>query len=131
MIAVHVAPAPDVRHNDPVAVGVTDRGTAGAGRRRAEKKTGPRPRRWPQVLLIVLGVLAATGAWVFLVRAAIDFGQAARNGQGLAWAVCAAATLGAAVCLLLVFVLVARGWALLGLRSDYQPRRSSGRRASR
>jgi hypothetical protein len=28
-------------------------------------------------------------------------------------------------------VLVALGWALLGLRSDYQPRRSSGRRASR
>jgi heme A synthase len=114
-----------------VAVGVTDRGTASAGRRRADKKSEPGPRRWTHVLLIVLGVLAATGAWVFLVRAAIDFGQAARNGQGLAWAVCAAATLGAAVCLLLVFVLIARGWALLGLHSDYQPRRSSGRRASR
>lgn len=112
-------------------MGVTDRGTASAGRRRADKKSEQGPRRWPHVLLIVLGVLAATGAWVFLVRAAIDFGQAARNGQGFAWAVCAAATLGAAVCLLLVFVLVARGWALLGLRSDYQPRRSSGRRASR
>jgi len=91
----------------------------------------PGPRRWPQALLVVLGVVGAAGAWVFLVRAAIDFGQVARDGQAAAWAVCAAATLGAAVCLLLVFVLLARGWALLGLHSDYQPRRSSGRRASR
>lgn len=115
----------------PVAVGVTDRGTASAGRRRADRRAEPPPRRWSGALLVALGVLAAAGAWVFLVRAAIDFGQAGRNGQGLAWVVCAAATLGAAVCLLLVFVLVARGWALLGLRSDYQPRRSSGRRANR
>ena len=115
----------------PVAVGVTDRGTVSAGRRRADKKAEPGPRQWPHALLVAVGVVAAAAAWVFLVRAAIDFGQAARDGQGVAWAVCAAATLGAAVCLLLVFVLVARGWALLGLRSDYQPRRSSGRRASR
>jgi hypothetical protein len=68
---------------------------------------------------------------VFLVRAAILFGQAARDGRGAAWAVCAGATLGAALCLLLGFVLLARGWALLGLRSEYTPRRSSGGRRSR
>ena len=104
----------------------------GAGRRRAEKKAGPRPGRLPLIVLHLVGtVVAAAGAWVFLVRAAINFGQAARDGRGAAWAVCAGATLGAAVCLLLGFVLLARGWALLGLRSDYTPRRSSGRRASR
>ena len=121
----------DVGQNVPVAVGVTERGTVSAGRRRADIKTQPRPRHWPKVLLLVIGVLAAAGAWAFLVRAAIDFGQVARDGRPVAWAVCAAATVGAAVCLLLAFVLVARAWALLGLRSEYQPRRSSGRRASR
>ena len=64
---------------------------------------------------------------MYLVRAAIDFGQAGRDGQTTAWAVCGSATIGAAVCLLLVFVLVARIWAALGLNSEYQPRRSSGR----
>ena len=99
-----------------------------AGRRRAEKKAAPRPKRLPYVAVHLLGVVAATVAWVYLVRAAITFGQAARDGQGAAWAVCAGATLGAAACLLLVFVLLARGWALLGLRSEYTPRRSSGTR---
>ena len=121
----------DVSQNVPVAVGVTERGTVSAGRRRADTKTQSRPRHWPKLLLLGLGVLAAAGAWAFLVRAAIDFGQVARDGRPVAWAVCGAATMGAAVCLLLAFVLVARAWTLLGLRSDYQPRRSSGRRASR
>ena len=121
----------DVSQNVPVAVGVTERATVSAGRRRADTKTQSRPRHWPKVLLLGLGVLAAAGAWAFLVRAAIDFGQVARDGRPVAWAVCGAATVGAAVCLLLAFVLVARAWTLLGLRSDYQPRRSSGRRASR
>jgi hypothetical protein len=120
-----------VGQNDPVAVSVTDRGTVGAGRRRAETKAPSRPRGRPKVLLLVLGVLAAAGAWAFLVRAAIDFGQVARDGRPVAWAVCGAATVGAAVCLLLAFALVARACALLGLRSEYRPRRSSGRRASR
>jgi hypothetical protein len=120
-----------VGQNDPVAVSVTERGTVTAGRRRADTKVPSRPRGKPKVLLLVLGVLAAAGAWAFLVRAAIDFGQVARDGRPVAWAVCAAATVGAAVCLLLAFTLVARACALLGLRSEYQPRRSSGRRASR
>jgi hypothetical protein len=101
-----------------------------AGRRRAEKPE-PGPKRLPRALLLVLGVLLALLAWWYLVKAAITFGQAARDGQAAAWAVCAGATVGAAVCLLLVFVLVARGWELLGLHSDYQPRRSSGGRRAR
>ena len=115
----------------PVAVGAMQRGTVSAGRRRADKKAAPRSARLPYVVLLALGVVAAAAAWVFLVRAAIDFGQAARDGQSAAWAVCGAATVGAAVCLMLVFVLVARGWRMLGLRSEYQPRRSSGGKRSR
>ena len=113
-------------------MGVTERGTVVAGRRRAEKtRVEARPKRWGRALLLVVGVLAASGAWLFLVRASITFGQVARDGRGAAWAVCGAGTIGAAVCLLLVFVLLTRIWALLGLRSDYQPRRSSGGKRSK
>ena len=70
-------------------------------------------------------------ALVFLVRAAIDFGQLARDGNGAAWAFCAGATLGATLCLLLVFVLGARMWARLGLarvaRAERPPRLPGGR----
>lgn len=80
--------------------------------------------------MLGLGVLLSGVAWAFLVRAAIDFGRAARDGRGAAWAVCGAATLGATACLLLLFVLVARiGRALgVGQRERYEPRRSSGGR---
>lgn len=113
-------------------MGVTERGTVVAGRRRAEKtRVEARPRRWGHALLLVVGVLAASWAWLFLVRASITFGQVARDGRGAAWAVCGAGTIGAAVCLLLVFVLLTRTWTMLGLRSDYQPRRSSGGKRSK
>jgi hypothetical protein len=55
------------------------------------------------------GVLLGAVAWGLLVVAAISFGRAARNGEGtLGWAFTIAATIGAAACLLLVFVLVAQ-----------------------
>lgn len=82
-------------------------------------------------MALTLGILACGAAWVFLVRAAIDFGQVAREGETFAWGICAGATVGAALCLLLVFVLVARGWATLGLRSADRPRRSPGGRRAR
>jgi hypothetical protein len=66
---------------------------------------------------------------VFLVNAAIDFGRTARGGDGTAWLFTGAATLGAILCLLLLFVLGARLLTALGLVSEYKPRRSSGRRA--
>jgi hypothetical protein len=79
--------------------------------------------------LLVLGVLAGGTAWVYLVRAAIDFGQVARDGESLAWLFCGAATVGATVGLLLVFVLLARIWRGLGVRRE--PRVAGGRRAAR
>jgi len=67
-------------------------------------------------------------AWFFLVRAAIDFGRLARDGESLAWAFTIAATVGATACLLLMFILVTRLLMALGIVSEYRPRRSAGRR---
>ena len=75
-------------------------------------------------LLLLLAGLVAAGAWVFLVRAAIEFGHTARTGQHSAWWYAAAATVGAAACLLLVFSLCARALMRLGLIREYKPRRS-------
>ena len=108
-------------------VASSGRGAVSEGRRRAEKKRDP-GRRLP-LLLLVAGALASGVAWIFLVNAAIDFGRLARSGDQMAWIFTAAATLGATVCLLLLFVLGARVLASLGLVSEYKPRRSSGRRA--
>jgi hypothetical protein len=78
-----------------------------AGRRRAQKATATRPPA--RLALLVVGVVLAAAAWLFLVRAAIDFGTAARDDGGAAgWAMSVGAGLGATLCLLLVFVLLAR-----------------------
>ena len=108
-------------------VASSGRGAVSEGRRRAEKKRGP-GRRLP-LLLLVAGALASGVAWIFLVNAAIDFGRLARSGDQAAWIFTAAATIGATVCMLLLFVLGARVLVSLGLVSEYKPRRSSGRRA--
>ena len=107
----------------------TGRARMSEGRRRAEKVA--QPSQLPYRLGLLAGAVAAGVAWFFLVRAAIDFGQLARAGDSQAWAFTGAATVGATVCLLLMFVLVARTLVSVGLTSDYTPRRSSGRRASR
>ncbi len=101
------------------------------GRRRAERpqRSGLGPVRSLAVLLV--GVLGSGVAWFFLVRAAIDFGHAARRGQSLAWAFTGGATLGAIGCLLLMFVLASRT-VRVSRRRPVRPRRSSGgRRAAR
>ena len=85
-------------------VASSGRGAVSEGRRRAEKKRDP-GRRLP-LLLLVAGALASGVAWIFT----------------------AAATIGATVCMLLLFVLGARVLVSLGLVSEYKPRRSSGRR---
>lgn len=104
-----------------------ERRTVSEGKRRAEKAKGP--SRVPLVAGLLLGAVVGVVVWFYLVGAAIDFGRVARDGKTIAWVFTAAATVGAAVCLLLVFVLVARALVALGLISDYRPRRSSGRRA--
>jgi hypothetical protein len=84
--------------------------------------------RYP--LTLALGTLLAGAAWVFLVRAAIDFGRAARGGGGLpGWLLTVAAAVGATMCLLLVFALLARVWDVLGLKQPHPSRRAGARRA--
>lgn len=93
-----------------------------AGRRRAEKATSPAALRG--TLLRVLGVVLAAVAWLLLVIGAIDFGRAARDGQGAAgWVFTVAATAGAAACLLLVFVLVAQLGRTFRERAPHEPGR--------
>lgn len=66
------------------------------------------------VVYLTAAVLAAA-AWAYLVRLAIDLGRDARDDPtAIAWGVALLVTLGAAVCLLLVFVLLSRmrdAWA--------------------
>lgn len=100
---------------------------SGGKRRAQERPASPLPR----LGVLVAGILLSGLAWFFLVRAAIDFGNVARGGDSSAWLFLAGASAGAVVCLMLLFTLVARGLVLLGLISDYKPRRSAGRRAAR
>lgn len=109
-----------------VGFSATERRTVSEGRRRAVKRR--RPVRRPLLAGLVLGALVCGVAWFFLVRAAIDFGRLARDGESLAWAFTVAATIGATACLLLMFILLARVLMALGLVSEYRPRRAAGRR---
>lgn len=83
------------------------------GRRRAER-AGPGRQRVLRhvtgtVVASLVAILVATAAWVFLVRAAIDFGRSALDGHGPAgWVFTIVAGAGATLCLMLVFVLLAR-----------------------
>jgi hypothetical protein len=109
-----------------VGIGRTDGEPVTTGKRRAETR-----KKTPRALLAALavGALGSGVAWYFLVGAAIEFGRVARRGKPEAWLFTGAATLGAAVCLMLLFVLAARLLVAVGLVSDYRPRRSAGRRA--
>lgn len=77
---------------------------------------------------MVLGAALSATAWVYLVRAAIEFGRVARNGGPQAWLFTGAASLGATMCALLVLVLVARTLRALGLIRGDRPRRVAARR---
>ena len=88
-----------------------------------------------RVLPLLAGTFAAAAAWVFLVRAAIEFGQAAGNsGRGVSdwaisdWTITIGAGAGAALCLLLVLVLVARLRDALGVTRGDRPHGEHRRR---
>jgi hypothetical protein len=97
--------------------------TSGRGRRRAAR----RPRPWIRALLHGVSVIAAAAAWMLLVRAAIDFGQQARAGEQAGWLFLALASAGAVACLLMSLMLGTRTLLLLGVISDYTPKRARGR----
>lgn len=99
--------------------------------RRAHRHTAERTGSAPLVNLAThaLGVILTAFAWLFLVRAAIDFGGlAASERQPVAWVFTLGAALGAAVCLALMLALIGRGLRILGYISDYKPRRAGARR---
>ena len=77
-----------------------------------------------------------------LVKTAVDFGTAARGGESAAWGFLAIACLGAAACLFIGLILVARLLRALGITTGdtpappsdtpaAPPRQPGGRRASR
>jgi hypothetical protein len=78
----------------------------------------PLPRR--RLFTLALGVTLTLVAWGFLVWAAIDFGSRARDGEQLAWAFLALATIGATACLLVTLILVTK--VLATVRGEAEPR---------
>jgi hypothetical protein len=70
--------------------------------------------------VLALGVTLTLVAWGFLVWAAIDFGSRARDGEQLAWAFLALATIGATACLLVTLILVTK--VLATVRGEAEPR---------
>jgi TRAP-type C4-dicarboxylate transport system permease small subunit len=103
-----------------VAVRATGRGADNAGRRRAQPTPG-RGLLLRPALLLVVGTIAAGAAWVFLVVSAIQLGRAAReDASASGWAFTVAATVGAALCLLLAFVLLLRLRAVFAGRAHHQ-----------
>lgn len=75
------------------------------GSRRAARKRSLPSR---SSLLLCLAITVCVVAWGYLVKAAIDFGTTARDGESTAWAFLALACVGAAACLFVGLLLGAR-----------------------
>jgi hypothetical protein len=104
--------------------------TRGGRRVNRERARAPGLPVLAMTTAMALGAILSAVAWVFLVRAAVEFGRLARQGNAGAWAFTLGASVGATVCALLVLVLVARALRTVGLIRDYQPRRAGERRRS-
>lgn len=91
-------------------VGHTSRG------KRAGSRKGARPPRRlrPDIAALALATTLAVVAWGYLVYAAVDFGSQARGGGSRAWAFLALAAVGAAACLFVALLLIARVLRALG-----------------
>lgn len=88
------------------------------------------------------GITLCVIAWGYLVYMAIDFGSSARTGSGGAWLLLILAAIGAAACLFIGLMLVARLGSAMGLTPTPTPggdstpeepptRPTGGRRAAR
>jgi len=88
------------------------------------KRAGARPKRRfrPALLLLAVGITLSVVAWGYLVYAAIDFGGEARNGDDESWYWVGIAAVGAAACLFVGLMLVARLSRALGLTQKPEPR---------
>lgn len=92
------------------------------------------PQAAPRQRLLKLagGLTATVIAWGYLVFLAIDFGSAAREGNGLGWVLLFLATLGATACMFVTLILGNK--VLATLRGEDPPKRHTppgGRRAAR
>lgn len=107
------------------------------GKRAGSRKGTPSPRTLNKAaLLIGVGITLCVIAWGYLAYAAIDFGTAARGGNGSAWTFMGLACLGAIACLFVGLLLVARLMRALGIteapdRAEKAPRVQGGKRAAR
>ena len=81
------------------------------------KRVGARPKRRfrPVLLALSLGITLAVVAWGFLVYSAIEFGGEARDGESQAWWWLGVAAVGAAACLFVGLMLIARLSRALGI----------------
>ena len=87
--------------------------------KRAGARRGPKKRARPNrgALLLALGITLCVVAWGYLVKTAVDFGSAARGGEQSAWGFLAVACVGAAACLFIGLILVAKLLRALGITS--------------
>ena len=81
------------------------------------KRAGARPKHRfrPALLLLAVGITLSVVAWGYLVYAAIDFGGEARNGDDESWYWVGIAAVGAAACLFVGLMLIARLSRALGI----------------
>jgi hypothetical protein len=88
------------------------------------KRAGAKQKRGfrPSLLLLALGITACVVAWGYLVYAAVDFGGEARDGRDEAWTYLAVAAVGAAACLFIALMLIARLSRAIGLTAPPEPK---------
>lgn len=84
----------------------------------SRQKTGFRP----VLLVYAVFVTLAVVAWGYLVVAAVDFGQSARDGDSGSWWFLALAAAGAVACLFIGLILVARALRVLGMTRPAAPK---------
>ncbi len=88
------------------------------------KRAGAKPKRHfrPALLWLAGGITLSVVAWGFLVYAAIEFGGEARDGRSAAWWWLAVAAVGAAACLFVGLMLIARLTRALGITDPPEPK---------
>ena len=88
------------------------------------KRAGSKQKRGfrPVLLVLALAITVCVVAWGYLVYAAIDFGGEAREGREDAWGWLAIAAVGAAACLFIGLMLVARLSRAIGLTAPPEPK---------
>jgi hypothetical protein len=97
------------------------------------KRAGARQKQGfrPVLLLLALGITVCVVAWGYLVYAAIDFGGEARDGREDAWVWLGVAAVGAAACLFIGLMLIARLSRAIGLTAPPAPKGPKEPKASK